>query len=201
MLFSIPKAERKLIFITNEELNNPVRTRSHEKTTEAGRNFTSSSQQEAGRKAAVESIIRRQQAHTTGGVLESADALSPRTAQRPIRTREQSMAVSAPDSTAQQEAARKAAVQNLVRQRQARKQDTLRIPNRQGVLHPGGRECSSSSTGPHRTVCRTMLGLWRRWRMGWRKINDTSSSHLLVLLKWQRMRKSQVLFPALSMVQ
>jgi hypothetical protein len=115
MLFSIPKAERKLIFITNEELNNPVRTRSHEKTTEAGRNFTSSSQQEAGRKAAVESIIRRQQAHTTGGVLESADALSPRTAQRPIRTREQSMAVSAPASTAQQEAARKAAVQNLVR--------------------------------------------------------------------------------------
>ena len=84
-------------------------------------------QQGAGRKAAVESIIRQQPAHTTGSVPEGFDALSPRTAQRPIRTREQSTTVSAPASTAQQEATRKAAVQNLVRQKQARKQDELQI--------------------------------------------------------------------------
>ena len=102
---------------------NPVRTRSHENTTEAGRNFTSSSQQEAGRKAAVERIIRQSQANPP----ESTDALSPRTVQRPIRTREQPMNVSIPASTAQQKAARKASVQNLVRQKQARKQDELQI--------------------------------------------------------------------------
>ena len=84
-------------------------------------------QQGAGRKAAVESIIRQQPAHTTGSVPEGFDALSPRAAQRPIRTREQSTTVSAPASTAQQEATRKAAVQNLVRQKQARKQDELQI--------------------------------------------------------------------------
>lgn len=84
-------------------------------------------QQGAGRKAAVESIIRQQPAHTTGSVPEGFDALSPRAAQRPIRTREQSTTVSAPASTAQQEATRKAAVQNLVRQEQARKQDELQI--------------------------------------------------------------------------
>lgn len=106
---------------------NPVCTRSYEDTAETVKELTSSSQQEAGRKAAVDSIIRQQQAHTTGSVPEGSDALSPRTAQRPIRTREQSMAVSAPASTAQQEAARKAAVQNLVRQKQARKQDELQI--------------------------------------------------------------------------
>lgn len=106
---------------------NPVRTRSYEDTAEAVKELANSSRQEAGRKAAVESIIRQQQAHTTGGVLESSDALSPRTAQRPIRTREQSMAVSTPASTAQQEAARKAAAQNIVWQKQAKKQDTLQI--------------------------------------------------------------------------
>ena len=84
-------------------------------------------QQGAGRKAEVESIIRQQPAHTTGSVPEGFDALSPRAAQRPIRTREQSTTVSAPASTAQQEATRKAAVQNLVRQKQARKQDELQI--------------------------------------------------------------------------
>ena len=102
---------------------NPVRTRSHENTTEAGRNLTSSSQQEAGWKAAVERIIRQSQAYPP----ESADALSPRTVQRTIRTREQPMNVSIPASTAQQKAARKASVQNLVRQKQARKQDELQI--------------------------------------------------------------------------
>ena len=113
---------------TSEVFNaNPVCTRSYEDTAETVKELTSSSQQEAGRKAAVDSIIRQQQAHTTGSVPEGSDALSPRTAQRPIRTREQSMAVSAPASTAQQEAARKAAVQNLVRQKQARKQDELQI--------------------------------------------------------------------------
>lgn len=106
---------------------NPVCTRSYEDTAETVKELTSSSQQEAGRKAAVDSIIRQQQAHTTGSVPEGSDALSPRTAQRPIRTREQSMAVSVPASTAHQEAARKAAVQNLVRQKQARKQDELQI--------------------------------------------------------------------------
>ena len=82
-------------------------------------------QQEAGRKAAVQRIVQQQQANATGGVPESSDALSHRTAQKPIRTREQSIAV--PAQTAQQEAARKAAVQNIVRQRQARKQDELQI--------------------------------------------------------------------------
>lgn len=106
---------------------NPVRTRSYEDNAEAVKELANSSRQEAGRKAAVESIIRQQQAHTTGSVPESSDALSPRTAQRPIRTREQSIAVSTPASTAQQEAARKAAVQNIVRQKQARKQDALQI--------------------------------------------------------------------------
>ena len=85
----------------------------------------STTQQEAGRKAAVESIIQQQQAHTTGNAPEGSDALSSRTAQRPIRTREQSMTVSA--STAQQEAARKVAVQNIVRQRRTRKQEELQI--------------------------------------------------------------------------
>ncbi len=82
-------------------------------------------QQGAGRKAAVESIIRQQPAHTTGSVPEGFDALSPRAAQRPIRTREQSIAD--PAQTAQQEAARKAAVQNIVRQRQTQKQEKLQI--------------------------------------------------------------------------
>ena len=82
-------------------------------------------QQEAGRKAAVERIVQQQQANATGGVLESSDALSHRTAQKPIRTREQSIAV--PAQTAQQEAARKAAVQNIVRQRQTQKQEKLQI--------------------------------------------------------------------------
>ena len=117
---SRPTAQQEASEVCN---TNPVRTRSHENTTEAGRNLTSSSQQEAGRKAAVERIIRQSQANPP----ESADALSPRTVQRPIRTREQSMTVSAPASTAQQEAARKAAMQNIVRQKQAKKQDTLQI--------------------------------------------------------------------------
>ena len=104
---------------------NPVRTRSYEDTAEAVKEFTNSSQQEAGRKAAVESIIRQQQANATGGVPESSDALSHRTGQKPIRTREQSIAV--PAQTAQQEAARKAAVQNIVRQRQTQKQEKLQI--------------------------------------------------------------------------
>lgn len=82
-------------------------------------------QQEAGRKAAVERIVQQQQANATGGVPESSDALSHRTAQKPIRTREQSIAV--PAQTAQQEAARKAAVQNIVRQRQTQKQEKLQI--------------------------------------------------------------------------
>ena len=82
-------------------------------------------QQGARRKAAVESIIRQQPAHTTGSVPEGFDALSPRAAQRPIRTREQSIAD--PAQTAQQEAARKAAVQNIVRQRQTQKQEKLQI--------------------------------------------------------------------------
>ena len=82
-------------------------------------------QQEAGRKAAEEKIVQQQQANATGGVPESSDALSHRTAQKPIRTREQSIAV--PAQTAQQEAARKAAVQNIVRQRQTQKQDALQI--------------------------------------------------------------------------
>ena len=82
-------------------------------------------QQGAGRKAAVESIIRQQPAHTTESVPEGFDALSPRAAQRPIRTREQSIAD--PAQTAQQEAARKAAVQNIVRQRQTQKQEKLQI--------------------------------------------------------------------------
>lgn len=104
---------------------NPVRTRSYEDTAEAVKELTNSSQQEAGRKAAVESIIRQQQANATGGVPESSDALSHRTGQKPIRTREQSIAV--PAQTAQQEAARKAAVQNIVRQRQTQKQEKLQI--------------------------------------------------------------------------
>ena len=82
-------------------------------------------QQEAGRKAAVERIVQQQQANATGGVPESSDALSHRTAQKPIRTREQSIAV--PAQTAQQEAARKAAVQNIVRQRQTQKLEKLQI--------------------------------------------------------------------------
>ena len=82
-------------------------------------------QQEAGRKAAVERIVQQQQANATGGVPESSDALPHRTAQKPIRTREQSIAV--PAQTAQQEAARKAAVQNIVRQRQTQKQEKLQI--------------------------------------------------------------------------
>ena len=82
-------------------------------------------QQEAGRKAAVQRIVQQQQANATGGVPESSDALSHRTAQKPIRTREQSIAV--PAQTAQQEAARKAAVQNIVRQRQTQKQEKLQI--------------------------------------------------------------------------
>ena len=82
-------------------------------------------QQEAGRKAAVQRIVQQQQANATGGVPKSSDALSHRTAQKPIRTREQSIAV--PAQTAQQEAARKAAVQNIVRQRQTQKQDALQI--------------------------------------------------------------------------
>lgn len=82
-------------------------------------------QQEAGRKAAVERIVQQQQANATGGVPESSDALSHRTAQKPIRTREQSIAV--PAQTAQQEAARKAAVQNIVQQRQTQKQEKLQI--------------------------------------------------------------------------
>ena len=82
-------------------------------------------QQEAGRKAAVQRIVQQQQANATGGVPESSDALSHRTAQKPIRTREQSIAD--PAQTAQQEAARKAAVQNIVRQRQTQKQEKLQI--------------------------------------------------------------------------
>ena len=82
-------------------------------------------QQEAGRKAAVQRIVQQQQANATGGVPESSGALSHRTAQKPIRTREQSIAV--PAQTAQQEAARKAAVQNIVRQRQTQKQEKLQI--------------------------------------------------------------------------
>ena len=82
-------------------------------------------QQETGRKAAVQRIVQQQQANATGGVPESSDALPHRTAQKPIRTREQSIAV--PAQTAQQEAARKAAVQNIVRQRQTRKQEKLQI--------------------------------------------------------------------------
>ena len=82
-------------------------------------------QQEAGRKAAVQRIVQQQQANATGGVPESSDALSHRTGQKPIRTREQSIAV--PAQTAQQEAARKAAVQNIVRQRQTQKQEKLQI--------------------------------------------------------------------------
>lgn len=117
---SRPTAQQEASEVCN---TNPVRTRSHENTTEAGRNLTSSSQQEAGRKAAVERIIRQSQANPP----ESADALSSRTVQRPIRTREQPMNVSIPASTAQQKAAQKASVQNLVRQKQARKQDELQI--------------------------------------------------------------------------
>ena len=82
-------------------------------------------QQEAGRKASVQRIVQQQQANATGGVPESSDALSHRTAQKPIRTREQSIAV--PAQTAQQEAARKAAVQNIVRQRQTQKLEKLQI--------------------------------------------------------------------------
>ena len=82
-------------------------------------------QQEAGRKAAVQRIVQQQRANAPGGVPESSDALSHRTAQKPIRTREQSIAV--PAQTAQQEAARKAAVQNIVRQRQTQKQEKLQI--------------------------------------------------------------------------
>ena len=82
-------------------------------------------QQEAGWKAAVQRIVQQQQANATGGVPESSDALPHRTAQKPIRTREQSIAV--PAQTAQQEAARKAAVQNIVRQRQTQKQEKLQI--------------------------------------------------------------------------
>lgn len=82
-------------------------------------------QQEAGRKAAVQRIVQQQQANATGGVPESSDALPHRTAQKPIRTREQSIAV--PAQTAQQEAARKSAVQNIVRQRQTQKQEKLQI--------------------------------------------------------------------------
>ena len=82
-------------------------------------------QQEAGRKAAVQRIVQQQQANATGGVPESSGALPHRTAQKPIRTREQSIAV--PAQTAQQEAARKAAVQNIVRQRQTQKQEKLQI--------------------------------------------------------------------------
>jgi hypothetical protein len=50
VLFSIPKAERKLIFITNEELNNPVRARSYEDTAEVAKELANFSRQEAGRK-------------------------------------------------------------------------------------------------------------------------------------------------------
>ena len=82
-------------------------------------------QQEAGWKAAVQRIVQQQQANATGGVPESSDALSHRTGQKPIRTREQSIAV--PAQIAQQEAARKAAVQNIVRQRQTQKQEKLQI--------------------------------------------------------------------------
>ena len=82
-------------------------------------------QQEAGRKAAVQRIVQQQRANAPGGVPESSYALSHRTAQKPIRTREQSIAV--PAQTAQQEAARKAAVQNIVRQRQTQKQEKLQI--------------------------------------------------------------------------
>ena len=82
-------------------------------------------QQEAGWKAAVQRIVQQQQANATEGVPESSDALSRRTGQKPIRTREQSIAV--PAQTAQQEAARKAAVQNIVRQRQTQKQEKLQI--------------------------------------------------------------------------
>ena len=82
-------------------------------------------QQEAGRKAAVQRIVQQQRANAPGGVPESSDALSHRTAQKPIRTREQSIAV--PAQIAQQEAARKAAVQNIVRQRQTQKQEKLQI--------------------------------------------------------------------------
>lgn len=82
-------------------------------------------QQGAGRKAAVQRIVQQQRANAPGGVPESSDALSHRTAQKPIRTREQSIAV--PAQTAQQEAARKAAVQNIVRQRQTQKQEKLQI--------------------------------------------------------------------------
>ena len=84
-------------------------------------------QQEVERKAAVESIIRQRKTNTVESALENSNTLSPHTTQRPIRTREQSLAVPAPTSTAQQEAARKAAVQNIVRQKQSRKQDELQI--------------------------------------------------------------------------